>query len=36
MAALARRAARGEDFSLASWDGAGYLRLTVARDPLQL
>ena len=35
MAALARWAARGEDFNLAYGDGAGYLTLTVARDPRQ-
>ena len=33
MVALARYAARDEDFNLASWDGEGYLTLTVARDP---
>jgi len=33
MAALARYAAREEDFTLASWDGEGYLSLTVACEP---
>ena len=33
MAALARWAAREEDFNLASWDGEGYLTIIVAREP---